>query len=38
MVEKTALFGFWSCGIRTEGGGKLATATVNPFAITSDLK
>jgi hypothetical protein len=33
-IEKTALFGFWNCGIRTKGGWKLAT--VNPFAIMTD--
>ncbi len=35
-IGPTALFGFWNCGIRTKGGGKLAT--VNPFTIMTDLK
>jgi hypothetical protein len=35
-IEQTALFGFWNCGIRTKGGGRLAT--IDPFAITTDLK
>ncbi len=36
VIEQTAAFGFWICGIRTKGGEKLAT--VNPFAVMMDLK
>jgi hypothetical protein len=36
VIEQTALVGFWNCGIRTKGGGKLAA--VNPFTIMTDLK
>jgi hypothetical protein len=35
-VKSTALLGFRNCGIRAEGGGKLAA--INSFAIPTDLK
>jgi hypothetical protein len=35
-IEQAAAFGFWNGGIRTKGGGKLAT--VHPFSVTTDLK
>jgi hypothetical protein len=35
-IEQAAAFGFWKCGIRTKGGGKLTT--VHPFSVMTDLK